>query len=340
MNPPSRPAIFLAPGATYHADRCEPLVQAVERGEVELHAWTHRGYPGTAMPNKLLPEISTVGYWNVSGTPTWGLDWHRNEGIELTFLSRGRTPFLVEGESFSLESAHLTVTRPWQKHRVGNPCVGSTRLHWLILDVGVRRPDQPWNWPAWVVLSPADVRHLTTLLSHNEQPVWRANDDVAACFERMATLVRTTDAAPGSSRMRLCVNELLVALLELLSSRNPPLNPRLVSTRRSVEMFLAALDDTVDHPWTLEEMAERCGLGRSRFATYCREITNMTPGTYLSQRRVAAAQRLLRQEGDLSVTEIALRCGFQSSQYFAVVFRKLAGVAPREFRDARSGKGT
>ncbi|MHB9008002.1 MAG: helix-turn-helix transcriptional regulator [Limisphaerales bacterium] len=334
MKSTSRTAIFLSPGATYHADRCEPLVQAVERGEVELCAWTHRGYPGTALPPRLLPEISTVGYWNVTGTPNWGLDWHRNEGLELTFLSRGRTAFLVEGDSFALENGQLTVTRPWQKHRVGNPHTGSTRLHWLILDLGVRRPDQPWLWPGWLVLSPADLRRLTRLLSQNEQPVWRANEEIAACFERMATLVRTADPVSGLSRLRLSINELFVALLDLLSRRNPPLNPHLVSTRRSVEMFLKALEDNLDHPWTLDEMAERCGLGRSRFADSCRDITNMTPAIYLNQRRIEAARHWLRDQPSLPVTELALRCGFQTSQYFATVFRKATGISPRAYRQA------
>ncbi len=29
-------------------------------------------------------EVRTVGYWNAKHDQGWGLDWHRNEGIELT----------------------------------------------------------------------------------------------------------------------------------------------------------------------------------------------------------------------------------------------------------------
>ena len=332
MKPAPRPAIFLSPGATYHADRCEPLVQAVAEGKVELVAWVHRGYPGQALPPRLLPEISTVGYWNTSGVPGWGLDWHRNEGIELTYVSRGRTIFLVEGERFPLENGYLTVTRPWQKHKVGDPHIGSTRLHWLILDVGVRRPDQPWRWPDWLILAPADRRRLTTLLSHNEQPVWRANPEIGECFERIAQLLRTGEPVAVQSLLRLRINELLLAVLDLLTHRNPTLNPHLVTKRRSVELFLQALDDHLDHPWTLAEMAERCALGSSRFTYYCQQITNMTPIAFLTQRRLEAAKRLLRQTGGLPVTEVALQCGFQSSQYFATVFRTATGLTPRAYR--------
>jgi len=95
-------AVFLSSNETHHADRCEPLRRAVRHGEVRLAAFARRGYPGRPMPAAALPELSTVGFWDATGPQNWGLDWHRNEGIELTYLSRGRTRFLLEEDSFLL----------------------------------------------------------------------------------------------------------------------------------------------------------------------------------------------------------------------------------------------
>jgi AraC-like DNA-binding protein len=340
QNSLTRPAAFLSPSTTYHADRCAPLRAAVRRGEVRLAAFVRRGYPGRILPARVLPEVSTVGYWDATGAQTWGLDWHRNEGIELTYLARGRTDFFVDRERFRLESGHLTVTRPWQHHRVGNPYIGPSRLCWLILDVGVRRPHQAWQWPGWLILSPADLRRLTTLLSHNEQPVWRANDEIAACFERLAALVQTNQPLAVQTRLQLHINELLVAVLELLEEKEVKLDARLVSRRRTVEFFLAALPQHLGEEWTLDRMAYQCGLGASAFASYCRQVTNLTPAKYLIHCRVEAAKRLLTEQPELSITDVALVCGFQSSQYLATVFRKCAGVSPRDFRARRSGSGS
>lgn len=44
----------------------------------------------------------------------------------------------------------------------------------------------------------------------------------------------------------------------------------------------------------------------------------------------------LLQRTRLSVTEIALSCGFKQSQYFATLFRRKLGMAPRAWRMERS----
>jgi AraC-like DNA-binding protein len=335
----TRSAVFLAPGATFHADRCEPLRAAVRRGEVRLHALVRRGYPGHPLAPRMLPEVSTVGFWDATVPQSWGLHWHRNEGIELTYLSRGKLDFQVDREAFTLEGGHLTISRPWQVHRVGNPCVGPSRLHWLILDVGVRRPDQVWRWPRWFVLSPADRQRLTTLLSHNEQSVWRANDDLGNCFERLAGLVNTTEPAAVQTKLQLHINELFVILLDLLQEKNATLDSRLTSTRRTVEMFLTALPNHLDRAWNLADMAWQCGLGTSAFAEHCRQVTNLSPMKYLNRCRVERAKKLLAATPKRSVTDIAFECGFESSQYLATVFRQATGLSPRAFRQRNlSGK--
>ncbi len=326
------PAVFEVGGHVYTADTCEPVRAAAGRGDLRLSALVHGTYPGHPLPPRVLPEICSVGVWDAPADQDWGLATHRNEGIELTYVSRGRTAFAVHGRSYALRRGHLTITRPWQTHSVGNPNVTVSRLHWLILDVGVRRPNQPWRWPPWVLFSPRDLRDLTAHLRHNERPVWHVGGEVGRCFERLAEAVAQGPGPSTETRLKLEINGLLAALLEILRRRKVPLDRRLSSNQRTVELFLAELGRNLEGEWTLDAMAEQCGLGRSRFAHYCRLVTNLPPMAYLAQVRVKAAARMLASRPDLNVTQVAMACGFPSSQYFATVFRKLAGRTPLEHR--------
>ena len=325
-------ATFRSSAELFHADTCAPLEAAARHGEVRIAALGRSSYPGRRLPANDLRKVRSVGFWDARGKQNWGLDWHRNEGIEFTFLAAGHLPFAVDRRTVTLEPGDLTITRPWQKHRVGDPHVTPSRLIWLILDVGVRRPNQSWRWPKWLLLSPQKLQRLTHRLRHNEQIAWRANPEIARCFEAIGVAAEARPASENLTRLKILINELLIALADLLDERRPRLNVNLSSAERTVKLFLAELALRADEPWTLETMAKQCGLGRSYFSHFCRKLTNRTPVDHLTVCRVEKACKLLQREPERSITNVAFDCGFNSSQYFATVFTKRFGVSPKEYR--------
>jgi AraC family L-rhamnose operon regulatory protein RhaS len=338
MNKGRRPVSFRSQRELYHADTCEPLTAAVARGELRLAALGRGSYPGQPLPARDLRELCSLGMWDARAAQDWGLGWHRNEGIELTYLAAGHLDFAVEDRTFTLAPGSFTITRPWQKHRVGDPHVTASRLIWLILDVGVRRPNQAWHWPAWMLLDSALLRRLTLKLRHNEQPVWKADRRLARCFEELAAHCGRPLSPAHSTQLKIVINELWIALAGLLTSRRMHLDESLSSTERTVRLFLDDLRSRSDEPWTLDTMAEQCGIGRSCLSQYCRQHTNCTPIEYLTRCRLEHACSLLQREPARSITDIALACGFQTSQYFATVFARNFGRAPRAWRGDGNGE--
>jgi AraC family L-rhamnose operon regulatory protein RhaS len=327
-----KPAAFVAGGHAYHADTCAELVRAVERGDLRLEAMARGTYPGERLAPRAVPGVRSVGYWDARHDQNWGLPVHRNEGIEFTYMASGSTGIAVNGRSSTLRPGDLLVTRPWQPHRVGGPLVGAGRLYWLILDVGVRRPHQPWRWPSWLVLDPPDLVELTRLLRRSERPVWRAAG-AGARFEALGRVVEGVGRVESiASRLVLEINGLLFAILEALRAQPVAGDPELTSAERATEMFLAELEQSFAEPWTLDTMAESAGLHRTRFAHYVRKLRNLTPLEHLASVRVDRARRLIRERPGRSLTEIGMECGFASSQYFATVFRRVTGHSPREER--------
>jgi len=211
---------------------------------------------------------------------------------------------------------------------------GAGRLHWLILDVGVRRPNQPWKWPAWLVLTKPDRERLTTMLRQNEKPVWHAGAELRGCFQRIGQAVELDRDGSSVSRLAALINELLVLVLEMFSLQRIALDESLSGSRRTVELLLGELRDDLSQlarPWALGDLAERCGLGPTRFVQLCKQLTNMTPTQYLTHHRVEAASRMLRQQADATIADVGRPCGFASGQYFATVFRRHLGQSPTEW---------
>jgi AraC family L-rhamnose operon regulatory protein RhaS len=331
-----RPAVFRQPGSFLYADNCRELQAAARRGEVELTAWTRGSYPGQSL-GEGLPGICTVGFWDAKTPQSWGLARHCNEGFKVAYVARGSLDLEVDGRLHHLAQGQFLVIRPWQLHAMGTPSVGPNRLIWTIFDVGVRRPNQAWSWPAWVVLSDVEREHLEGLLAQNEQPVWDARGDLARAFEALPPILQERTPADGETRLKVALNALFIAVLERLSADAPKLDPRLATSQHTVAIFLRRLPLALSEPWTLDSMAEECGLSRTRFADYCRLLTNMTPMQHLQHLRLERAATLLSAPERESITEIAYRCGFNSSQYFSNAYRRRFGHPPRELRRVALG---
>jgi AraC family L-rhamnose operon regulatory protein RhaS len=190
------------------------------------------------------------------------------------------------------------------------------------------------------VLAPKDLRQLTDILRHNEQPLWHATADIGHCFRRIGLAVESDYQGNSLSLSYLAVylNRLFLAVLEMFRGQTVPLDQSLSAGRRTVELFWAELRENRDYlarEWTVSTMAKRCSMGVTNFIQHSRQLTNMTPCQYLNHCRLSLASELLREDPAASVTHIALTCGFASSQYFATVFRRQYGVPPRAFRRQR-----
>ena len=92
------------------------------------------------------------------------------------------------------------------------------------------------------------------------------------------------------------------------------------------EFFLRNLE----RDWTLEEMAELSGYSVSRFSTLYTRRFGVSPKADLIDNRIELAKQLLHYS-ELSVTEIAKRCGFQTIYYFSKYFKANVGIAPSEY---------
>src|SRR5207302_2013088 len=138
-------------------------------GNIKLHARSEGHDPGVELWAGVVPGLGSIGCWDGAGAQDWGLDEHRNEGVEISLLETGKMGFTADKRHYELVPGTLTITRPWQLHKLGNPNIGPGRLHWLIIDVEVRRPNQEWRWPDWLMLTSEDLTELNRKLRYNEK---------------------------------------------------------------------------------------------------------------------------------------------------------------------------
>ncbi|MFW5846003.1 MAG: helix-turn-helix domain-containing protein [Planctomycetota bacterium] len=122
---------------------------------------------------------------------------------------------------------------------------------------------------------------------------------------------------------------LVQTALVLMCRQAGPADPD--RTDRGVRTCLEAMQRDPGRPWNLPELAEMAGCSVSAFTQRFRRATGSSPMQWLLDRRLQEARHLLATT-TLSITSIALECGFSDSTYLARRFRAAMGCTPRHWR--------
>lgn len=81
----------------------------------------------------------------------------------------------------------------------------------------------------------------------------------------------------------------------------------------------------------LADLAALLSMSQFHFSRLFKQAIGMTPYQYLLQQRIERAKQLLK-EGDRSIMDIALMCGFNSHSHLSKQFRQLTGITPKAYR--------
>ena len=100
-----------------------------------------------------------------------------------------------------------------------------------------------------------------------------------------------------------------------------------VMLKQAIEYMNVNLGENV----SLSEMAAILHISQYHFCRLFKQSTGMSPHRYLMQQRLDRAKQRLKQP-ELTVTDIALECGFANQSHFAKYFRRYTGVSPTQYR--------
>jgi AraC-like DNA-binding protein len=93
---------------------------------------------------------------------------------------------------------------------------------------------------------------------------------------------------------------------------------------------LSLISDRYQENLTLEDLAGCCAMSPKYFCRFFKVMTQKTPIEYLNYYRIECACEQLTTT-NLSITEVALNCGFNDISYFIRVFKKLKNTTPKQY---------
>ena len=101
---------------------------------------------------------------------------------------------------------------------------------------------------------------------------------------------------------------------------------------RLIEKAKFMMEESIEKPVDLEQMAKELTLGYSTFRKEFKRLTGEPPNQFLLNLRLSKARYLL-ESTKMNINEISDKTGFESVYYFSKLFKKRNGKSPKSYRE-------
>jgi transcriptional regulator GlxA family with amidase domain len=88
---------------------------------------------------------------------------------------------------------------------------------------------------------------------------------------------------------------------------------------------------------SIEQVSASCNTSKRNFIRRFKAATDNTPIEYLQRVRIEAAKKVIENE-DCSLEEVMIQTGYEDIKTFRMIFKRLTGLSPRDYRKRYSRK--
>lgn len=257
----------------------------------------------------------------------FGCQWHFHPELELTLVQSGGTHRWVGDKISPIHTNDLVLLGSNLPHDYRNDPPANTRPKQVNAIVVQFHPE--FLGKTWMERSHMNsLKRLFQKAAHGLQITGKTSDDVA---ELMQQILRSR----GLQRVILLLEifkRLTGGTRDLSPIASPGFSPEIqISDRERMGQISAYLQQHLEEPLYLNEVARHMGMTEVSFSRYFRSRSGKTFPAYLNELRVARICRMLAETDD-TISEIALKCGFDSIANFEKQFRRLQQCSPKEYR--------
>lgn len=248
------------------------------------------------------------------------LEEHVHEGMmEICYCDTGVQVYEVDGKIHRIKGGDVFVTFPGEPHSSAKYPEEKGSLYWLI----VRLPDKG----SFLHYNEADSLALVNALRSLPARHFKGNAILKKSLDEMLLLHQV----PLQPIHRLSMIHLVTGFLLQVIQAAAKANQAAESNR--VLLIKQYIAENLYNTLTIEMLAKWLHLSEAHFKSWFKKETGMPPLDYIVRERIEEAKKMLAQNKEIAIADIAYQLNFSSSQYFATVFRKYTGCSPAAFRN-------
>jgi YesN/AraC family two-component response regulator len=106
-----------------------------------------------------------------------------------------------------------------------------------------------------------------------------------------------------------------------------------VKGERLINKTLAYIEQHIDRPISLDEVAKNVGRSRSSISHSFKKILGKSFSKVLIEAKLNKAEEYFKKAPNLSIGEVAFKLGYKDPLYFSRLYKKNKGISPSEHRN-------
>lgn len=168
------------------------------------------------------------------------------------------------------------------------------------------------------------------IIEDNYCPIINCNeyfDDILSMFDIIRKSI-DVDGIHVAEFSNFLVQALVVKFRIIIEKNGDVKQIKELSLATKVKIYI---DKNYNENISLKSTAEAVNANQYYLSHIFKEETGFSPMQYVTRRRIGEAQNLLINT-QLSITEIAVNVGYNNSNYFQNVFKKIVGYTPGSYR--------
>jgi AraC-like DNA-binding protein len=270
-------------------------------------------------PFEGLPELKFFQFAHVTLASFLAEHVHE-DAFEFVFIEKGKASWQMSDLHFETRAGDVFHTQPNESHKASYNFIEPCRLWALMI-----QPPMAAKGYRWLELLEEEIQFITKGL-YMLPRIINVGVKPLELLRRLAKIIQTPGPSPRLEG-RIILLELLLLLLKNENRIEFPQDTPHLKT-------LKIANDLAANPaWkpAVSKLAARVGVSEQYFYKIFQQVTQLRPKEYIDRIRIKEACRLL-ESTDKPVTHIALDLGYSSSQHFSVVFKRLTGKTPTQWR--------
>ncbi len=107
-----------------------------------------------------------------------------------------------------------------------------------------------------------------------------------------------------------------------------------VKGERLINKTLAYIEQHIDRPISLDEVAKNAGRSRSSISHSFKKILGKSFSKVVIDAKLSKAEEYFKNTPNLSIEEVAFKLGYKDPLYFSRLYKKNRGISPSQYRSS------